>query len=218
MQIDGSHQSNAPRASCCQTNIPQTERGFRRIRLAYTAHVPKLILIFSVLLGGLMPHPCYGQAPDFTVSLTPVEQVKTPGSSAGSRVSITSLDNFAGTVALIFSAPNFPQSSLIPNEVNIGQAGTSYSTLVVPIPSATTSGTYLIPVTGTSGSLSHSATFCLIITSQSQPCPGASTPSNPVLLYLYAIILAVIAGTSIFFLQRLRRSAESKAPPPKRKD
>lgn len=211
MQIDGSHQSNAPRASCCQTNIPQTERAFTRIRLAYTAHVPKLIVIFSVLLGGLMSHPCYGQAPDFTVSLTPVEQVKTPGSSAGSRVSISSLDNFAGNVSLRFFAPGFPQSSLIPNEVRIGQADVYYSTLVIPIPGATSSGTYLIPVTGTSGGLSHSATFCLIITSQSQPCPGTSTPSNPVLLYLYAIIIAGVAGTSIFFLQRLRRSTGSKS-------
>jgi hypothetical protein len=210
---DTSQYPTFARAIRCQTNIPQIEREFSRIRLAFAVHVSKLLLLFTALLGGLISHPCYGQAPDFTISLTPLEQDETAGSSGGTRVSITSLDSFAGTVVLTFSAPNFPQSSLTPNQVSVGQFGVSYANLVVPIPATTPSGTYLILIAGTSGSLSHSATFCMIVTSQSQPCPGKSLPSNPVVPYLYGILVAAVAGTSLFLLRLHRRSARSKTPP-----
>ncbi len=101
-------------------------------------------------------------APDFTVAASSVSV--NAGGSANSSVSVGFLNGFAGTVNL--SVSGLPAGATANfNPASISQAGTS--TLQISTSSTTASGVYPLTITGTSGSLTHSVSAQLTVTSTS---------------------------------------------------
>src|SRR6266581_5677803 len=101
--------------------------------------------------------------PDFFISANPNGLDLTPGSSATSTISLTSL-GFAGTVNLAASISSAgPSVSLNPLTVTLASGGTGTSTLTLSTTSTTPTGSYKITVTATSGSLAHSITLSLTV-------------------------------------------------------
>jgi hypothetical protein len=106
--------------------------------------------------------------PDFTMSATPASQSTVAGAGAGYSLSTTAISGFSGSVALSVSGVPFGATAhfTAPSIVGAGS-----STLIVSTTSATSAGSYLITVTGTSGSLSHSVSVILTVTAPKTVCP-----------------------------------------------
>src|SRR5467141_1831745 len=114
-------------------------------------------------------------APDFGISASPASLSTNSGSTATSTITLTSLNSFAGTVALSStSSPAGPSMSLSPASVTLSSGGTGSSTLSV---SSSNPGTYTVTVTGTSGSLSHSTIVTVSISSSADFSIGANPTS-----------------------------------------
>ena len=104
--------------------------------------------------------------PDFFISANPNGLAVTPGSSATSTISLTSLAGFANTVKLVATvSPSGPSASLNPTSVSLASGGTGTSTLTLSTASTIATVTYTITISGTSGSLNHSTTVTLSVSS-----------------------------------------------------
>jgi hypothetical protein len=119
-------------------------------------------------------------SPDFSISATPFSQTVIQGSNAGYQVNVTALNGFTGTVSL--SVTGVPDSSagFSPSSVT----GSGASTLTVDT-SSLAPGTYTLTITGTSGSLNHSTSVALTVSSQSpadfsiSAAPSSQTVTRP---------------------------------------
>src|SRR6266704_1218890 len=143
--------------------------------------------------------------PDFKIALSYSSLTVAPGSSESVKVTLTSLNGFSGTVSLTstLTSPG-PQVTFGPNSVTLSSGGPVSSTLSV---SAVSSGAYSTPVplgnynvniTGTSGSLVHSATLALTIGSSSG---AGALPTLAVVGVGIASSVAVVAA-GVYFLRR----------------
>ncbi len=105
-------------------------------------------------------------AGDFSMTASPSSLTISRGSSAGSTISLTSLNGFTGTINLstVISPTSGPKTSLGTSSVTLTSGGQGTSTLSVRALHKTPIGGYTITVTGTSGSLSHSVTITVNIT------------------------------------------------------
>src|SRR2546425_3120049 len=101
--------------------------------------------------------------PDFSISASPASISLVSGSTATSSITLTSQNSFAGSVTLSStSTPAGLSLSLTPASVSLSSGGTGSSTLSV---SSSTPDSYTVVITGTSGSLSHSTTVQVSVTS-----------------------------------------------------
>jgi uncharacterized membrane protein len=98
--------------------------------------------------------------PDFTISATPASStVASPGSTTYT-VTIGSLNNFSGTVTLsVTGLPSHTNTSFKPASV----LGAGTSTLTITTRKQTSTGSFPLTITGTSGTLSHSAAVTLVV-------------------------------------------------------
>src|SRR5579859_1115223 len=102
----------------------------------------------------------HSQPPDFTLSAGPTSQTLTPPGSTSYTVSVGALNGFSGSVALSVSGlPAGASASFTPASVS----GSGSSTLAISTTCSTPAGTYSLTITGTSGSLTHSATVTLVV-------------------------------------------------------
>jgi hypothetical protein len=100
-------------------------------------------------------------APDFTLSATPPSKSIRHGQTASYVISTAPIAGFGGTVSLsLQGSPPGVTPSFAPNPIAV--PGTS--TLTVKTKSSTPRGTYTLVVTGTSGSVVHTATLTLVVT------------------------------------------------------
>jgi hypothetical protein len=100
------------------------------------------------------------QGPDFSVSATPSSQTVTQGNGTSYTVNVAPSGGFAGTVGL--SVSGLPQGATATfNPTSITTSGSS--TLSVSTLSSTPAGSYPLTITGTSGSLTHTATATLVV-------------------------------------------------------
>ena len=100
-------------------------------------------------------------SPDFTISASPNSLSIPAGSTSTSTITLTSLNNFQGTITL--SATGSPAGlnlTLNPSTVSPSYRGTGTSTLSV---GSSNPGNYTVTITGTSGSLSHQTTVTVSI-------------------------------------------------------
>jgi hypothetical protein len=108
--------------------------------------------------------------PDFTIAATPGSQTVAPGGATSYTITVTPQNGFTGTVAL--SASGLPSgASASFNPTSVTDSGSS--TLTVATATSTPSGSNTLSVTGTSGTLSHTANVVLTV-SATAPQP----PSN----------------------------------------
>jgi len=147
--------------------------------------------------------------PDFKIALNPSSLTVAPGSSGTVMVTLTSLSEFSGTVSLASALSSFgPQVTFSPTSVSLSSSGSASSTLTVSAASsgaystAVPKGNYSVNVTGTSGSLVHSATIALTVGSPS----GAGTLSTSAIIGVgIASAIAIVAAT-VYFLGRRPKS------------
>ncbi len=98
---------------------------------------------------------------DFTISAAPASQTVAAGSATSYTATITPSGGFTDTVA--FSASGLPagaSASFSPGSV----PGTGSSTMTVTTTAATAAGTYVVTITGTGSTLTHSTTVTLVVT------------------------------------------------------
>jgi len=147
--------------------------------------------------------------PDFKIALSSSSLTVDPGSSENVTVTLTSLNEFSGTVSLTstLSSPG-PQVTFSPPSVTLSSSGSVSSTLTL---SAASSGVYSTPVpqgnysvnvTGTSGSLVHSATVALTVGSSSG---AGALPTLVIIGVGIASVVAVVAAI-VYFLRRRSRA------------
>src|SRR3989454_2558828 len=103
---------------------------------------------------------------DFGMTAGPSSMTISRGSSAGSTISLTSMNGFAGTINLstVVSPTSGPKTSLSTSSVTLTSGGQGTSILNVRALHKTPIGGYTVTVTGTSGSLSHSITITVNVT------------------------------------------------------
>ncbi len=106
--------------------------------------------------------------PDFQLSAN-TSLLIPAGTSANSSVSVSSKNNFTGTVSLSSSSPiQNITTSLNPINLYLSTGGTGFSTLAISVANSTTPGTYSVTLTGQSGALSHSLVLSVIVILPSQ--------------------------------------------------
>ena len=113
------------------------------------------------------------QTPDFTIAANPSSLTVIQGGNGNSTVSISGIGGFSSSVAL--SASNMPSGVTVQfSPTSISGSQTSTATFMVA--SGTATGTYAITITGVSGSLSHSTTVNLTVSS---PVSSYSISASP---------------------------------------
>jgi len=96
-------------------------------------------------------------------------------------IDVTSLGNFGGNVGLTATiSPSVPSNPLVgfssnPFSVLISQGTEIVATMDVFVPSSAPANTYTITVTGSSGSLSHSITMTVVVTSNTATVQSSQT-------------------------------------------
>jgi uncharacterized membrane protein len=110
--------------------------------------------------------------PDFTMSATPASRSVPAGSATTYSVNITAQNGYSGTATLAVSGlPTGATASFNPGSV----AGSATAQLNVSTTRSTAVGTYVLTITATSGSLSHSASATLVVTA----APDFSITAGP---------------------------------------
>jgi len=100
-------------------------------------------------------------APDFSIAASPASQTVTQGASTSYTATVTSINGFTSTVSLSVSGlPAGASGTFNPSSIS---GGSGSSTLNVTTSGSTPAGTYTLTITGSSGSLSHSATTTLVV-------------------------------------------------------
>jgi uncharacterized membrane protein len=97
--------------------------------------------------------------PDFSISFNPGFLTISQGGSGKSLLSLSSVNNFTGSVSLTTSTPFGLQTSISPGNVALSPGGTANSTLTVDVPLSMSPGYYYLNVIGTSGQIQHSNFF-----------------------------------------------------------
>ena len=116
---------------------------------------PNGVTLINTLAGGTTT-----QTADFSLAASPTSASIAAGSSTTTKVSITDLNSFTGTVAFTASGlPTGVTASFSPT------SSTTTTTLTLATASTTAAGTYTVTITGTSGSLTHTTSFALTVTS-----------------------------------------------------
>ena len=104
-------------------------------------------------------------APDFTLTALPSSQTVFQGSGTSYTATVTPLNGFSGSVALSATGlPTGATASFSPSPLSSGS-----STLSVTTASTTPTGSYTVTITGTSGSLTHSANVTLVVNTAVNP-------------------------------------------------
>jgi len=113
-------------------------------------------------------------APDFGVTATPASQTVTAGGSTSYTATVSATGGFTGVVGLTASGlPVGASASFSPTSVT----GSGSSTMSVTTATSTPAGTYTVTITGTSGSLVHSAAVTLVV--NAAPTPDYSLSASP---------------------------------------
>ncbi len=112
----------------------------------------------TVVMSGPTSVTAQFVAPDFALSGSPGSRTVVQGQATSYTVTITGLAGFNGPVNLNASGlPSGAAGSFSPNPT------TNSSTLTVTTAGTTPAGSYLLTITGVSGSLTHTATVTLVV-------------------------------------------------------
>src|SRR5947199_3229275 len=143
--------------------------GSMAIPYTFTATtIPGIYVYWCYIHKGAMFGKLIVQSPgpDYSVASNPSSLTIPQGASANSTVSITSLNNFAGSVTLTSSSspPGLLTSSFTVNPVMVPPSGTAKSNFTISVPAGTSPTSYSITVTAkNSTTFSHSATVSVTV-------------------------------------------------------
>jgi uncharacterized membrane protein len=115
--------------------------------------------------------------PDFSVAATPSSQSVVQGNSTSYTINVAASNGFTGTVGLSVSGlPQGATASLNPTSITTSGS----STLTVSTSGTTPVGSYPLAITGTSGSLVHTATTTLVVNAPADFSVSAAPASQSV--------------------------------------
>jgi hypothetical protein len=123
--------------------------------------------------------------PDFTITASPDTLSIEQGHSNTSVITVTSVNGFDKQVDLAVSSASIPgvSATLNPNNVSLEAKPYDFSILTLDISSDAVIGSYTISVTGTNGSLQHTANITLTVTAPPVPPePDFSINASPTTL------------------------------------
>jgi len=140
-----------------------------------------------------------GPSPDFSLSTKPDTLSIGPGSSATTKLMLTSQTGFSGTVAL--SCSSSLSCSVSPGSVTLSSGGNATSIITVSAGSGTGSGTYTVSLTATSNGISHTIPVAITVT-------GSFVSVPPLLFYSGIGALVVAAAVGAIFLRSRRKIAK----------
>ena len=104
-------------------------------------------------------------SPDFSIAANPSSITISQSSSGTSNLTLTSMNGFSGTVNLSATvSPSGPKTSLSPTSVTLVSGGSTNAVLTVKALKKTSIGNYVVTVSATSGTLSHSITISVSVT------------------------------------------------------
>ncbi len=133
----------------------------------------------SVALSGTGSAP----PPDFSLTVSPARQQVVATGSTSYAVTITAANGFTGTVIPSVSGlPTFVSGTFSPSSI----VGSGTSTLTITVPGNATPADSTLTITGTSGSISHSASVVLSIVDVGE---GVVSPQSQ----------SVIAGAAVSY-------------------
>src|SRR5579862_9921863 len=190
--------ANGPPNSAHHSDEPNTSYGtFGRLR--YFPALDAFVLIndwnipaYILRLRGSSP------TPDFSLSATPGSNSVVQGKSTSYTVNAGAIGSFSGSVGLSVSGlPSGATASLSPTSVTTSGS----STLSVATTTSTAAGSYALTITGKSGSLSHTASVTLVVTSAPPPANFALTAgpaSDSVVQGSKATYTATVTGQNGF--------------------
>ena len=140
-------------------------------------------LLFSALAAFLAFSPGCASGPKtssagagtFSISVSPAQQTVTAGSATTYVVTITSSNNFKGTVNLgAAGVPSGASATFSPSSLNGGGS----STVMVSTASSTAAGTYTLTLTGTSVNLTHSVSATLAVNATGSAFSLSASPTQ----------------------------------------
>jgi hypothetical protein len=100
-------------------------------------------------------------APDFAITATPASQSVVAGNSTSYTATVTPSGGYTGTVTLSVSGlPSGASGTFTPGSVTTSGS----STLAITTTTAVAAGTYPLTITGTDGTLTHTASVSLVVT------------------------------------------------------
>jgi hypothetical protein len=123
--------------------------------------------------------------PDFTITASPETLSIEQGHSNTSVITVTSVNGFDKQVDLAVSSASISgvSATLNPNNVSLESKPDDFSILTLDIASDAVIGSYAISVTGTDGSLQHTANITLTVTAPPVPSePDFSINASPTTL------------------------------------
>lgn len=130
-----------------------------------------LTILANYLAGNIHSLPV---TTDFSISTSLDSQTITAGDTANFGISTTALNGFSGNITL--SADGLPwgaTASFWPSTIT----GSGSSTLYISTSAQTSEGSYVITITGQSGSLMHSTSVVLMV--NAPPPPDGCDPNSP---------------------------------------
>ncbi|OLD02193.1 hypothetical protein AUG19_06515 [archaeon 13_1_20CM_2_54_9] len=115
-------------------------------------------------------------APDFSLNAAPNTLTVKPGDSGQSTIQLASLSGFSGDVLFTVTVwPSGPSAELNPGTNSLPPGGTASSILTVLTNSSTLEALYDVSIKGTNGSLQHSVSVSVNVTTS--PPQGNHPPS-----------------------------------------
>jgi hypothetical protein len=137
---------------------------------------------------------------DFTLTASPTSATVNTGSPATSNITVQAVGGFTGTVTLSVTTNSTNLAcTLTPTSIAGGSGSSTLSC------SSTIEGNYLANVTGSSGSLSHSATFTVHV-QKASACSFCVPPSLTQLNFKHRLSLSKSANTQTFTVGALNNN------------
>jgi hypothetical protein len=155
--------------------VPSSISGSQTSTCTLSSATPGSYSVTITGMNGTLVHETTIDAtvtvPDFSLSAIPISVSFIVNQSANSTITLQSTNGFAGTVDLTAAAvPSGVSTSCSPSSlIGSGSAVCTFNAAVV--------GTYTVTITGTSGSLTHSASIDVTVTAV--PQPDFSLLANP---------------------------------------
>jgi hypothetical protein len=154
--------------------------------------------------------------PDFSLAATPSSRSVGQGSGTTYTVSVTALNGFSGTVG--FTTSGLPSGATAGfNPTQITSSGST--TLTITTATSTPTGSYPITITGTSGTLTHTASVTLVVTVPSDFTIGVSPTTRTITRASstsYAVTIGAagpFSGTVTFTVSGLPKKVSSSFTP-----
>ena len=148
--------------------------------LAVTGTSGPLTVSQSVIVHSTQLTLQVGSPKDFSVAIAPSSLSIQPGTSTTATVTVSSFSGFSSAVQLTTNSPPGISLNVSPNPLTELSGGAATATATISVSSSTSSGTYSMLITGTSGGLVHSTPLTIIVSQAASPDFTITSSSAPI--------------------------------------